>query len=72
MIGGLVGIAFQTPIGAAIDDTRAKRAVVVLALAVLALGAVTIFALPDLLAGDDRQQPDGGRRAMSSAPRSPR
>jgi predicted MFS family arabinose efflux permease len=48
MIGGLVGIAFQTPIGAAIDATRAKRAVVVVALAVLALGAVTIYAWPTL------------------------
>lgn len=46
MIGGLVGLAVQTPIGAAIDETRAKRVVVVLALAVLAVTAVTIFALP--------------------------
>jgi hypothetical protein len=37
-IGGLLGIAAQTPIGAAIDETRAKRGVVILALAVLALG----------------------------------
>jgi MFS family permease len=48
MIGGLIGIALQTPIGAAIDATRAKRAVVVAALGVLALGAVTIYALPTL------------------------
>ena len=48
MIGGLVGIACQTPIGAAIDATRAKRAVVVVALGALALGAVTIYALPTL------------------------
>jgi MFS family permease len=46
MIGGLVGIAGQTPIGAAIDETRAKRGAIVFALAVLALGGVTIFALP--------------------------
>jgi MFS family permease len=45
-IGGLLGLAVQTPIGAAIDTTRAKRGVIVLALAVLALGAVVIFALP--------------------------
>ena len=45
-IGGLLGLAAQTPIGAAIDATRAKRGVVVLALAVLAVGAVAIFALP--------------------------
>jgi MFS family permease len=45
-IGGLVGIAVQTPIGAAIDETRAKRGVIVLALAVLAVTAVVIFAYP--------------------------
>jgi len=45
-VGGLLGLAVQTPIGAAIDATRAKRGAVVLALAVLAAGAVTIFALP--------------------------
>ena len=36
----------QTPIGAAIDETRAKRGVIVLALAVLAVTAVVIFAFP--------------------------
>jgi MFS family permease len=46
MMGGLLGLAAQTPIGAAIDETRAKRGVIILALATLALGAVTIFALP--------------------------
>jgi MFS family permease len=46
MIGGLLGLAAQTPIGAAIDETRAKRGAIVLALAVLAVGGVTIFALP--------------------------
>ncbi|MBV9736331.1 MAG: MFS transporter [Acidisphaera sp.] len=46
MIGGLLGIVVQTPIGAAIDATRAKRGVVVAALAVLGAGAVTIFAYP--------------------------
>src|SRR5882672_12867510 len=46
-IGGLLGIAAQTPIGAAIDETRAKRGVIILALAVLALGASIIFALPN-------------------------
>ena len=43
---GLLGLALQTPIGAAIDATRAKRGAIILALAVLAAGAVTIFALP--------------------------
>lgn len=46
MIGGLLGLAAQTPIGAAIDETRAKRGAIVLALAVLAVGGVTIFARP--------------------------
>ena len=45
-IGGLLGLSVQTPIGAAIDETRAKRSAIMLALAVLALGSVTIFALP--------------------------
>jgi MFS family permease len=44
--GGMLGLAAQTPVGAAIDNTRAKRGVIVLALAVLALAAVVIFALP--------------------------
>ena len=43
---GLLGLLVQTPIGAAIDATRAKRGAVVAALAVLALGAATLFALP--------------------------
>jgi MFS family permease len=46
-ISGLLGLAVQTPIGAAIDETRAKRGAIVLALAVLALGAVILFAWPD-------------------------
>ena len=45
-IGGLLGLAVQTPIGAAIDETRAKRGAIVLALAVLGVGAVIIFAWP--------------------------
>jgi len=48
MVGGLLGLCFQTPIGAVIDETRAKRSGIVLALAALALGGVTIFALPTL------------------------
>jgi MFS family permease len=46
MVGGLLGLAVQTPIGAWIDETRAKRGAIVLALAVLAIAAVVIFALP--------------------------
>ena len=46
MISGLLGLAVQTPIGAAIDETRAKRGAIVLALAELAVIAVVIFAWP--------------------------
>jgi MFS family permease len=45
-ISGLLGLAVQTPIGAAIDETRAKRGAIVLALAVLGIGAVVIFVWP--------------------------
>jgi len=45
-IGGLLGLAVQTPIGAAIDETRAKRGAIVLALVVLGIGATIIFAWP--------------------------
>jgi len=45
-IGGLLGLAVQTPIGAAIDETGAKRGAIVLALAVLGIGAPIIFAWP--------------------------
>src|SRR3981189_1211884 len=45
-IGGLLGLAVQTPIGAAIDETRGKRGVIVLALALLGVGAAVIFAWP--------------------------
>jgi MFS family permease len=46
IIGGLLGLSVQTPIGAAIDETHAKRGAIVLALAVLAIGAIVIFAVP--------------------------
>ncbi|HLY56127.1 MAG TPA: MFS transporter, partial [Stellaceae bacterium] len=45
-VGGLLGLAAQTPIGGAIDETHSKRGAVVLALAVLGCGAVVIFAWP--------------------------
>ena len=41
--GGLLGLAAQTPAGAAIDATRAKRGVVV---AVSAAGAAVVYTLP--------------------------
>jgi MFS family permease len=44
--GGWLGVALQTPIGAAIDATRAKRALVVFALCVLAGGAMLIYVAP--------------------------
>ena len=45
-ISGLLGLVAQTPAGAAIDATRRKRGVVVLALGILAAGALVIFAVP--------------------------
>ncbi len=45
-ISGLLGIAVQTPIGGMIDETHAKRGVIVLALAVLAITAAIVYALP--------------------------
>jgi MFS family permease len=46
-IGGLIGLALQTPAGALIDSTRAKRGLVVAALAVLATGAAVIALWPN-------------------------
>jgi MFS family permease len=43
---GLLGIALQTPIGAAIDVTHAKRAVIVATMAAMSVAAVIIFAMP--------------------------
>src|ERR1700716_342453 len=45
-IGGFLGLAVQTPMGPATDKTRAKRAAIVLSLAVLALGSMVIFVMP--------------------------
>jgi len=45
-VSGLLGLSVQTPIGAAIDETHAKRGAIVLALAVLAVGPIVIFAMP--------------------------
>ena len=45
-IGGLIGLVAQTPAGAAIDATPAKRGVIVFALVVLGFGAIIIFAAP--------------------------
>jgi MFS family permease len=43
---GLLGIAFQTPIGAAIDVTRAKRGVIVLTMAAMTVATAIIFVAP--------------------------
>ncbi len=45
-VSGLLALTVQTPAGALIDATRAKRALVVGSLAVLAIGAVMIYAVP--------------------------
>ncbi len=46
MLGGLAGLAVETPVGAAIDATRAKRGLIILALNILSLGAIAIYAVP--------------------------
>jgi MFS family permease len=43
---GLLGIVLQTPIGAAIDVTRAKRGVILLTMAAMTAAAAIIFAAP--------------------------
>ena len=43
---GLIGIALQTPIGAAFDLTRAKRAVIVVTMAAMTVSALIIFGFP--------------------------
>jgi MFS family permease len=46
MVGGLLGLATQTPIGGAIDHTEFKRGALNLALLVLTGAGVVIFAVP--------------------------
>lgn len=45
-IGGLLSILVQTPVGAMIDATRAKRALIVGALVLMALGSLAVFLWP--------------------------
>lgn len=45
-VSGLLGLLVQTPAGALIDSSRAKRGLIVAALGLLAAGAVVIFAFP--------------------------
>ena len=58
---GLLGIAFQTPIGAAIDVTRAKRGVIVLTMAAMTLAAAHYLCRSHFLADGDRLERAGGR-----------
>ncbi|WP_454017624.1 MFS transporter [Azospirillum sp. Marseille-Q6669] len=46
-LAGWLGLAVQTPIGAAIDSTHRKREAIVLALAVLGAGALCIYLFPN-------------------------
>jgi MFS family permease len=45
-LGGLLGLLVQTPVGAVIDQIRAKRGAIIAALFVLAAGAIMIFMAP--------------------------
>jgi MFS family permease len=45
-VSGILGLILQTPMGAAIDRTTAKRSLVTVAIAVIALSAVAIYAAP--------------------------
>jgi MFS family permease len=45
-LGGMLGLILRTPIGAAIDSTRAKRGIILAALVVIAISAATIAAAP--------------------------
>ncbi|HET6605667.1 MAG TPA: MFS transporter [Rhodopila sp.] len=45
-VSGLLGLLVQTPIGALIDRIHAKRALIIVALALLAAGAVAIYLWP--------------------------
>ncbi|WP_114858177.1 MFS transporter [Azospirillum brasilense] len=46
-LAGWLGLAVQTPIGAAIDATHRKREAIVLALVVLGVGALCIYLFPN-------------------------
>jgi MFS family permease len=46
MLDGVLGLILRTPIGAAIDSTRAKRGIIVAALAAIAVGAATVATMP--------------------------
>ena len=48
-IGGISGMAVTTPLGALVDQTRAKRAIVVAAAIAITLAAIITLARPDFL-----------------------
>jgi MFS family permease len=45
-VGGIAGIIAQTPAGALVDSLRAKRALIAIAVGLVAIGAAVIAALP--------------------------
>jgi predicted MFS family arabinose efflux permease len=45
-VGGIAGIIAQTPAGALIDSLRAKRALIAIAVGLVAIGAAVIAVLP--------------------------
>jgi MFS family permease len=46
-VGGIAGIIAQTPAGALVDSLRAKRALIAIAVGVVAIGAAVIALLPE-------------------------
>jgi hypothetical protein len=61
-ISGLLGLAVQTPIGAAIDETRAKRGAIVPGACRSGHRICHHLRVAQLLAGRDHQQPDDNCR----------
>ena len=48
-IGGISGMAVTTPLGALVDRTRAKRAIVIVSAIIITLASIAILLRPDLL-----------------------
>jgi hypothetical protein len=64
-VGGIAGIASQTPAGALVDRLRSKRALIALGVCALALGALLIALLSVLPGGRDSANADGRRDVQS-------
>jgi len=47
-IGGIAGVLAQTPAGAFVDATRAKRAIIVVAAVVVTLGSIALAVVPGI------------------------